>query len=379
MDELKAHFIELGYRFDWGKPRIQKELLKLMGREQYEYLLAQLDLVGTEVKIVSPYTIPSTYKQAALMFSFDGIVGPTISAKMFEVLRPCLVSGMRVADMGCGIGALVSWMAPRYPDIYFEGLDAAENLISAAAARFKCPNLNFSVADYTSSLSSQDEFDVIFSVFGIELGFGGPQRFGIDLHSMRDSPGYKRVAAAASPALNSWRKSAKTRSKLFLVLRASGPECMLPVLDVAEESGWMWNQQDSQVAFIFENGDKNPPSQRMPLLVFDAVIEAKAVSSIDIAEAFSWYSFNACHPLDTTRDFATDNPHVLAEQVVRRSSIEWQTERDYDDGHTAQAMILREGDSVHLLRRATTGYCWLETKHYLDDTNEIEQFRRNPL
>jgi|GEM_PF-3687034 len=49
MDELKAYFIELGYRFDWGKPRIHKELLKLMGREQHEYLLDQLDLVGTEL------------------------------------------------------------------------------------------------------------------------------------------------------------------------------------------------------------------------------------------------------------------------------------------------------------------------------------------
>lgn len=379
MDELKEHFIELGYRFDWGKPRIHKELLKLMGREQHEYLLDQLDLVGTELQVISPYTIPSTYKQAALMFSFDGIVGPTTSAKMFEVLKPYLRSGMRVADMGCGIGALVSWMAPRYPDIHFEGIDAAENLIGAAAARFNYPNLSFSVANYTLSLSPQAELDLIFSIFGIEYGFSESPRFGIDLHTMRGSPGYQKVAAGALPVLLSWRKSAKLGSKLFILIRASAPECMLPVLDMAAKSGWKWNMKDSQAAFIFENGDKNPPSQTMPLLAFDAVAGEGTSGVVDIMEAFSWYSFNTYHPLDTRKEYKTDNPHVLAEQLMERATVEWQTQQDYDDGHTAQAMILKEGELVHLLRRATTGYCWLDTKHYLNDVEAIEQFRKNPL
>jgi hypothetical protein len=379
MDQLKEHFIELGYRFDWGKPRIHKELRRLMGREQHEYLLDQLDLVGTGLQVVSPYAIPRTYKEAALLFSFDGIVAPATSAKMLEVLKPYLVSGMKVADMGCGIGALVSWMALRYSDIYFQGIDAAENLISAASSRFKYPNLNFSIANYTSLLPHPEEFDLIFSIFGLECGFGESPRFGIDLHTMRGSPGYQKVAGEALPVLVSWRESVKLGSKLFILIRASGPERMLPVLDVAAKSGWKWNMKDSQAAFIFENGDKNPPSQTMPLLAFDAVAGEGASGVVDIMEAFSWYSFNTYHPLDRRKEYKADNPHVLAEQIMERAKVEWQTQQDYDDGHTAQAMILKEGELVHLLRRATTGYCWLDTKHYLNDVKAIEQFRKNPL
>lgn len=380
MDDLKSYFTSLGYRFDWGKPRIHKELRKLMGAQMHEHLLEQLDLVGTGMEDgLPPFSIPNTYKQAALLFSFDGLVGVTTAATMSEALQTHLESGMTVADMGCGVGGLVSWLAIQYPNITFKGVDAADNLISAATERFKVPNLSFEVADYSSDVGQPHAFDIIVSVFGVEFGAGPSLPCGIDIHSMRGSPSYKAISDDVSPAFRSWRTAAKPNSKLLFLVRASGAEHLLPVLDAAQKNGWRWDLKGSQMAFIFEGGPEAPPTQRMPLLVFSATSAEGSCDSIDVEEAFNWYSMSCFHPRDEDGDRPSLHPHVVAEQILTRASVEFQAHQDYDDGHSAHAMILREGNVVHLLRRATTGYCLVDTKRGCEDAEAIEDFRRNPL
>lgn len=80
----------------------------------------------------------------------------------FEVLcRGLNLSGLRVLDIGCGLGDFVPWAEQQYgPDFHYTGIDLSPDLISAARQRFdNQPHRSFIAGTLTPD-SDIGEFDV---------------------------------------------------------------------------------------------------------------------------------------------------------------------------------------------------------------------------
>jgi trans-aconitate methyltransferase len=57
------------------------------------------------------------------------------------------LAGKSVLDEGCGLGDLYPFLAARFENIFYTGVDINENLINAAKEKY--PDLNFQVANFS--------------------------------------------------------------------------------------------------------------------------------------------------------------------------------------------------------------------------------------
>ncbi|MCF7954111.1 MAG: class I SAM-dependent methyltransferase [Spirochaetales bacterium] len=96
----------------------------------------------------------------------------------FNVLTENLnLSGMRILDVGCGIGDLYRFIQEKgIEDISYTGIDILEEMVKEA--RRRSPEGNFLYGDmFETSIFSEKSFDVVYSSGIFNLNFGGNMQF----------------------------------------------------------------------------------------------------------------------------------------------------------------------------------------------------------
>ncbi len=377
---LKSHFESLGYRFDWAPPRIHKELRKLMGRERHEYLMDQGDVVGTSAQEVSLYSLPKSLREAATLFSLDGSAALATSSYMASVLNSCIRPGMKVADMGCGIAALISWLAGQHPTVQFQGIEVAENLVKAASERFKSGNLTIVCRDYEVLAQEQRDFDLLFSIFGMETAtasFGA--HFALDIDDMRESSGHKQLVAAFCSVLRPWRSVARDGAELLMFVRADSPQALLAIVDAAALAGWAWRMDASRFEEICHVGNTSVVAEKIPFIAFDAQSDNSQARTFSAIEVFSWYRSQIGDSRESNEAIEGAAAMILTRELLRGAEIQWESTNHYDDGHTMQALIINARKITYLIRRATTGYCTVSPVSGSEAEAKIQSFRNDPF
>ncbi|KAJ8014799.1 hypothetical protein DPEC_G00019500 [Dallia pectoralis] len=89
--------------------------------------------------------------------------GPSTTKEFVDMLN--LKTGMKVLDIGCGIGGGNFYMAKTF-GVEVLGLDLSANMVDIAVERArkeKLPSVHFEVADATKREFPQDSFDVVYS------------------------------------------------------------------------------------------------------------------------------------------------------------------------------------------------------------------------
>jgi ubiquinone/menaquinone biosynthesis C-methylase UbiE len=111
----------------------------------------------------------------------------TIDAKIYNLLvgralanifdRMCdrfaptegLHAGMRLLDVGCGAGHLVTALGRRYPDLELTGIDLSEEMITRAREATRgLPNVSVSVGDALDLGFPDHSFDFVLSIASIK-------------------------------------------------------------------------------------------------------------------------------------------------------------------------------------------------------------------
>lgn len=157
----RAYLKKLGFQFDKKPPALDRALLKSLPadrRDEVEDIWVRLHSGFGHISEL--YAVPTTEKQAALLFSHDAArMLATMSwfSDVVDRLQP-----MTVLDAGCGAGYLLRYLHARYPDVRFSGIDRQENLVAIAAAD---KELNFHASSF-DEVEFKDSFDLIISDFG---------------------------------------------------------------------------------------------------------------------------------------------------------------------------------------------------------------------
>lgn len=78
-----------------------------------------------------------------------------------------LPSGFSINDLGCGYGALLDYLSPRYSKVYYEGYDIASGMIHAAQNRFaKMEHVSFVVSHEPRGIA---DFSMASGIFNVRL------------------------------------------------------------------------------------------------------------------------------------------------------------------------------------------------------------------
>src|SRR5215470_18647184 len=89
----------------------------------------------------------------------DGIA---VEPRVKQVIEAHCRPGARILDAGCGEGSATRFLARRYPQVSFNGLDVSP--IGIAMASKDAPaNARFSVGVLTATKFEDNHFDLIFS------------------------------------------------------------------------------------------------------------------------------------------------------------------------------------------------------------------------
>lgn len=93
-------------------------------------------------------------------------IDPVLIQKAWFTLAHLLLSdGDKVADMGCGDGAMTYAMAVLEPTVHFTGVDKSKRNINHANAQYDLDNLEFKSGDATDALFKPDSLDAIINSF----------------------------------------------------------------------------------------------------------------------------------------------------------------------------------------------------------------------
>lgn len=109
------------------------------------------------------YKVPTTPKQAALLFSHDWSRAAATMEWFAEVVGASKAGSL--VEMGCGAGFLLGYLQQIYPELQFQGVDEAENLAGVATQLLGQPVLS---GDFLS-LEPDGAYDTLLCDFGFDL------------------------------------------------------------------------------------------------------------------------------------------------------------------------------------------------------------------
>lgn len=352
--ELRSYLSKRGYRLTWHPDRVEKEISRVMGKERYsEFCNCADDMREGLEPIGSMYDFIETDKLANLLFSHQGDLVCESHLKVLEDVIKRAHGKISIADLGCWSGCLASFIGTKLPESKIVGFDRLERMVQIAEANKSSENCRFEQWDYTgehTALSS--EFDVLYSLIGIEQLFDHFDNWGPSLSQIRTSEGYKRVRDNVSKYTRAWRGIAKQHAALFTMLRIPALEVFIPVIDAFAVSGWSWLPSES---FKIK-----ADSEILPYLAFQATDNQSTCCDISPEQLALWFEEDRVSQLisDTAFD---QSPRLMGEFFLRGASIQMEKTRDYEsDGHTKVASLGINYPFVFLFVRATTGYAKLQ-------------------
>jgi hypothetical protein len=280
IDFLKS----MGFGLDEKPRQLERMLLKSLSaedRRRFREIVAREP--GSSSRLMGLYRLPKTRKQAALLFSTDW---PRANAAMkwFDyVVRK--VRPRSIVEMGCGAGFLLKYLQTTYPNLVFQGLDAANNLIDIGSQL--CGRAL--IAENYLVAQPDHKYDLIVCDFGFDLtDFTSSnlphttERAGEFEYCRNCSDHFK---LQFDPYLQAWRRWAHDQSCLSFTGRIGNFGMLRAFILSAYEVGWVLVLSDSSMLKVKHNGI----GERFPALLFQPLAQpAEAIDFSAIGQFFTY-------------------------------------------------------------------------------------------
>ncbi|TXI42846.1 MAG: class I SAM-dependent methyltransferase, partial [Nitrosomonas sp.] len=268
------------------------------------------------------YTVPETLQEAALLFSPMSPVVSACGQQLWRTLKEHLSPGIKVADMGCGIGSWTRWMAEHHPNVGFVGFDGHHGLLNIASEANQLNNCQFVECEYGDLSKAYGQFDVVASLLGIDFEPGpfnpNPEELMADTATeYAITRFYQRTFASAAA---SWRKVLQPKGCVMAVLRLSCFEAWYGCLAGAMAEGLRFNPQASSCIAVGK--------QRFPLLVFEAT---DSIEMLDMDSLLTWWAERTGASADA--QVLLDAAALWRYRSLKDKKILEETEEQYEDGH----------------------------------------------
>jgi hypothetical protein len=157
----RAFLKKLGFDFTRTGRALDNALLKSLpetSREELEAAWEAIHLYGETTKVL--YSIPSNQKQAALLFSHEGMRTVLTLKWVNEVLSA--LKPETLVEYGCGAGHQLQYIHHCFPEIQLTGLDQFKNLLATITPNSELTTL---CTDYYE-FSPKQEYNMVMCDFG---------------------------------------------------------------------------------------------------------------------------------------------------------------------------------------------------------------------
>ena len=238
-NEITAHFARRGLKCSLSNAGVERKLRKLLGEARYEiFKITRQEFCRDLRPATDLYDIPTSPQEIHLFMSLQWrelvCNARWITEQIAHVARP----NCRIADLGCGAGHLVSWLAHEHADCTVVGIDRVEGFIRCAEDCVREPNASFVLWDYTTAKPADLEpFAVLVSSLGL-TDDAEPKSVCLDADTLRRGGQYVSKKASYVAAFSQWRAAATDDARLFAVLNLTSATQFLAVVDAAHECGW---------------------------------------------------------------------------------------------------------------------------------------------
>ncbi|MDP1836497.1 MAG: methyltransferase domain-containing protein [Chlamydiales bacterium] len=295
------------------------------------------------------YSVADTLEEAALLFSPLAHTTSACGQHLYRTIKPFLTPGIKVADMGCGVGSWTRWMAEHHPHVQFVGFDKHDGLLAIANTVHRQANCQFHECDYVDLSKAYGQYDLITSLLGVDFEppVVAPDP---DTLSSNDSTNnamtdyIKRVFATVA---SGWKKILAPNGLVKAVLRLPSFEMWYGCVVGAANAGFKLNHDLSSCVAVGK--------QRFPLMVFETG-EDPVVVDLDLM--LGWWVDRTGASADA--QVLLDAPALLRYRRLQNKKILDVSETKYDDGHYMHKETGLADGVGYVYEYATTFYRRLE-------------------
>jgi hypothetical protein len=363
---LQSHFEQAGVSFNLPQSEILAAMKTLMGRKRHtEWWNASIARQQGYGPPEEEYRLLSTAEEINTLFSLQGPVSLALAEWITNQVSQSGLVQERIGDLGCCSGTLAGWLASQHPQCEVVGWDSLSNLIEAARAVQKAPNLVFETWDYASqACPTPHSCDLLVSSFGVDFPLlNHLHHTPLDISTLRAGPYYEKMLAFMQPIFRNWRTAIKNEGTLHAVLRIPSDSLFIATIDAAHNEGW--SLDISSYRYI-SCGEEHFPGMMFraasaPLLPEEVITSLWCRTALDKS-----FSSGIMDPA------ATPVFKSLGTRTILKTAS-----RTYDDDHVMEAVVGTAGFLGFQYTHATTGFARLRLMS-LDEAEKAEPWFPQP-
>tara|TARA_B100000700_G_C15019819_1_gene845131 strand:+ start:707 stop:1807 length:1101 start_codon:yes stop_codon:yes gene_type:complete len=266
--DLKAFLSSHGMKFDVSDDSYATLLEEHMKSERYyefgEILLSRHE---GQADISDVYNFLETTQEVNLVFSSQSEMYLSLNSWLASKINGYTSDCVTIGELGFGSGTFLGWLANKYPDINFVGLDRMENFIRLANNSFNNSNCRFERWDYENTYpDGLARCDVLISSLGIDFdtyGEYGP----LSVDKIRENDYYNSKKLEAQRFFKAWRTAITDEGALHVALRIPTYLHFIALIDAAVESGWAFEEKKFEKILVSD--------QKIPAFTFIAKEDSK--------------------------------------------------------------------------------------------------------
>ncbi len=295
------------------------------------------------------YSVPAALAEASLLFSPMSHVLSACGQQLYRTMQGHLSPGIQVADMGCGIGSWLRWMAEHHPNVGFVGFDRHQGLLQIASETNQLGNCQFVECEYADLSKAYGQFDVVASLLGVDFEPKPfpPSRDDLAASSPSEQAITRFYQRAFASALAGWRRVLQPKGCVMAVLRLPCFEAWYGCLAAAYSEGFRFNTEASSCIACGK--------QRFPLLVLEA---ADGVEPLNLDALLTWWAQRT--GVSAEAQVLLDAAALWRYRNLKDKKILEETEEEYEDGHIMRKETGIAGGVGYVYEYATTLYRRLE-------------------
>lgn len=296
------------------------------------------------------YSVIETLQEAALLFSPAANVLSACGEQLSRTLKPLLTPGVRVADMGCGVGSWTRWMAEHHPNVTVVGFDGHNGLLNIASEAASPSNCQFVECEYRDLSQAYGRYAVVASLLGIDFepGVFSPNSATLSPEDPSQTDLTRYFQQTFSTAVSGWKRVLEPDGVLAIVLRLPNFESWYGCLLGARSEGLRFDPLRSSCIAVGK--------QRYPLLVFQFSNDS---SPVDVDDALEWWTDRTGGAAGDSQ-VALDAAALLRYRRLKNRQIIEDTDTHYEDGHFMRKETGFADGVGYVYEYATTQYRRLE-------------------